>query len=68
MEKGERRTGRAFTVWACISLISIGFILVSVLIYESKDSEAASVEGVSRSIDRGGAITFLNEDKASRNS
>jgi cytochrome c-type protein NapB len=67
MGKGERRTGRAFTIWAWISLISIGFILVSVLIYESKDSEAASVEGVSRSIDQGGAITFLNEDKASRN-
>jgi len=33
MEKGERRTGKGFIACAWIPLISIGFILVSALIY-----------------------------------
>jgi cytochrome c-type protein NapB len=67
MEKGERRTGRRFITCAWISLISIGFILVSALIYESKDSEAASPKEVNRSSDQGGPVNLINDDKASRN-
>ena len=39
-------------------------MLLSALIYESKISEAASPEVVSRSIDQGGAVTVIIEDKA----
>ena len=64
MGKAERRTGKVFIICVWISLISIGFILFAALINESKISEAAPSEVVSRSIDQGGAVTVIIEDKA----
>lgn len=66
-EKAEQRIGKVFITYAWIFLISIGFILLSALIYESKDSVAASPEGMGRSIDQGGPVTLIFDDKASGN-
>jgi nitrate reductase (cytochrome), electron transfer subunit len=66
MEEEEQRSGKVFITYSWIYLIFIGFFLFSALPQESKDSEAASPEVVDRSIDRGGAVTLINDDKASK--
>jgi cytochrome c-type protein NapB len=67
MDKAEQRIGKVCIACASIFSIAIGFFLFAALTYESKVSEAASSEVVSRSIDQGGADIVLIEYKAPRN-
>ena len=63
IEKADRLIGKVFITWTRASVIIIGFILSSVLTYESQDSQAASRE----SCGQGGAVSFKNDDPPSRN-
>ena len=65
IEKTDRRIGKALTTFAWVLLIFIGFTLFSALIYELKDSEAASPELGNQGSDQVGAIAHRNYDSAS---
>jgi nitrate reductase cytochrome c-type subunit len=63
MDKAGWRIKKIFINGAWIFLVSIGFILLVAPTYEAMNSEASS-DGEKRSVDQGGAVTAIIEDKA----
>jgi cytochrome c-type protein NapB len=65
MDRAEQRIMKILITCAWIFLISIGFILLSILTYESQDSNAGMREGVRQRVDQGGVDILINTDKTS---